>query len=74
MKPIDGNRYYSENAIYLEWVNGFISSVNIIHPDRQVRNDNYATELWIRNWCNAHPTERFADAVTKFVHAHAITK
>lgn len=71
---LDGNKYFSENALYLEWIKGFISSFNMLHDSMKIDVDNWATELWIRNWCNKHPTERLVTAADQFIHAHTIAK
>jgi hypothetical protein len=74
LNGIDGNRYYSENAAYLDWIKGFISAINILHPSLKISIDNYAAELWIRNWCGKHPTEMLFKAADQLVHTHAVPK
>jgi hypothetical protein len=44
---------------------GFVSGYNAAYEattDDQIRIDLSSLDLWLRNWCNAHPTKTVADA------------
>ncbi|WP_130217663.1 hypothetical protein [Bradyrhizobium genosp. SA-3] len=58
-------KLYGELIRYHEWMEGFISGFNSgfqSNIDDQVRIDLSSMDLWMRNWCNAHPTKTIADA------------
>jgi hypothetical protein len=51
----------SENAEYQQWLLGFVSGFNnsrAYWQEEQVTGIDLAgLELWMRNWCNQHPTQ-----------------
>ena len=61
-----------EDSHYLSWLQGYISAYNVYAPwDKGVaaRNiakgtDVYEWELWITNYCTAHPFESYIQAVS----------
>jgi hypothetical protein len=63
--------FTSENRVYQEWLLGFVSGFNrarATDPDQQVRNiDPAAMDLWMRNWCNKHPTSTVFEAASAFI-------
>jgi hypothetical protein len=58
----------NEYARYQEWLGGFISGFNAVHEEKQqIRTDMAAIDLWLRNWCNKHPTKPVFDAAIAFI-------
>jgi hypothetical protein len=54
------------------WALGFISGVATYsdHLDPLKGLDADAVSYWLDNYCRAHPTEKFAKAVSVFIDAH----
>jgi hypothetical protein len=63
----------SENKEYQEWLAGFISGINVMvatigKEEQQVRPvDGAGLDLWMRNWCNKHPTNPVVEGAMAFV-------
>jgi hypothetical protein len=61
----------SENRAYQEWLMGFVSGFNATHGgelEQQVTKIDLAgMDLWVRNWCNKHPTKLVFDAGANFI-------
>jgi hypothetical protein len=58
-------KLYGELIRFHEWMEGFVSGHNAAYEantDDQIRIDLSSLDLWLRNWCNAHPTKTFAEA------------
>ena len=76
---IDGTEFVDQSTVYREWIEGFISGVNLIHGSlrsmhsmpKDITVDYESTELWIANYCQTHPAERLVDAVVAFIVAHS---
>jgi hypothetical protein len=76
---IDGTEFVDQSTVYREWIEGFISGVNLIHArfrsvqsmPKDINADSVSTELWIANYCQTHPAERLVDAAVAFVVAHS---
>jgi hypothetical protein len=65
----DGD-FFSENAEYNQWLIGFVSGFNFAHDDdlgQQVKSDLAAMDLWMRNWCNKHPTNTVSQGAYAFI-------
>jgi hypothetical protein len=66
-----GGNFVSENAEYLQWMAGFVSGFNAGHldePEQQVPgSDGAGMDLFMRNWCNQHPTKMFLEGVAAFI-------
>jgi hypothetical protein len=63
----DGN-FVSENAMYQQWLMGFVSGYNAGRVSEQVEDIDLAgMDLWMRNWCNRHPTQTVFFAAGVFV-------
>ena len=61
-----------ENVGYLQWMMGFVSGFNAAHADdvqRQVVRefDVAGMDLWLRNWCNKHPTQKILHGASAFI-------
>jgi hypothetical protein len=58
-------------GVYLEWLMGFVSGFNAAHVgerELQVRGiDAAGMDLWMRNWCNQHPTQKVIDGALVFI-------
>ena len=63
--------FVSEYKGYQEWLMGFMSGFNFAHAGdekQQVANIDIAgMDLWMRNWCNKHPTKLVFDGVDAFI-------
>jgi hypothetical protein len=62
-------RFVSENSMYQEWLLGFVSGFNATHEqEQQVRGIDLAgMDLWMRNWCNQHPTKTIFEGASAFI-------
>jgi hypothetical protein len=79
-RPIDtGNVHFvSENTQYQQWLMGFLTGFNFNianggDPEQQIsgRIDLAGMDLWMRNWCNQHPTKLVYDAADAFIFEHS---
>jgi hypothetical protein len=53
---------------YQEWVMGFVSGYNFTRTSGQVSGiDAEGIDLWMRNWCNQHPTQFVAAGAIAFI-------
>jgi hypothetical protein len=61
----------NEYAMYQEWLMGFVTGYNFAHNDlveQQVaRIDIAGLDLWMRNWCNQHPTQTVFQGASVFI-------
>jgi hypothetical protein len=63
----------NEYAQYQEWLMGFVSGFNAhqtsdANQDVQVKGIDLAgMDLWMRNWCNKHPTQSVYQAAVAFI-------
>ena len=64
--------FVDEYTQYQQWLLGFVSGFNITHASeaeqqQQVRTDPSTMDLWMRNWCNQHPTESVFHGAVAFI-------
>jgi hypothetical protein len=65
--------FVSENTDYQQWLMGFLTGFNFAHAvdDKEQpipkRIDLAGMDLWMRNWCNQHPTGSFVDGASAFL-------
>lgn len=53
------------------WLVGFLSGVGAMGKGSPLRGVDLAgLDLWVTNWCNAHPIAGIADAAVAFVEYH----
>ena len=53
---------------YQEWLMGFVSAFNAWHTNEQIdRIDPAGMDLWMRNWCNQHPTQKVFEGAVAFI-------
>ena len=57
--------FVSEHGRYLEWLMGFVSGFNAAHAVEHI--DAAGMDLWMRNWCNQHPTQTVWDGAIAFI-------
>ena len=69
-----GSHLVSVNAEYQQWLLGYVSAanatlsaLNAAHPDPFKRIDLAGMDLWMRNWCNQHPTQTVYEGANAFV-------
>lgn len=68
----DGKTFVSEKAAVMQYVAGFVTGVNTGRDSsHQIMVDSEATELWIKNYCTAHPTENLFRAALAFAISQA---
>jgi len=65
----NGQFYYDDHFRYMEWISGFLSAANwlVIDERNQLEYDYAATDVWIRKWCEQHPTNSLFAAAVSFV-------
>jgi hypothetical protein len=63
--------FVSENSEYQEWLEGFVSGFNYRsggNLEQQVTKiDAAGLDLWMRNWCNKHPTQTVSQGAMTFI-------
>ena len=66
--------FIDEHSQYQEWLMGFVTGYNFAYSASGDEQQNQVTEidqagadLWIRNWCNQHPTLTVSDAAIFFI-------
>jgi hypothetical protein len=64
--------FVSENTQYQQWLMGFLTGFNTAHVgDKEQpisgRIDLAGMDLWMRNWCNQHPTESVFHGALAFI-------
>jgi hypothetical protein len=65
--------FVDEHAEYQEWLMGFVSGYNFAYSaaggvqQQVVEIDQAGADLWMRNWCNQHPTRTVSDAAMAFI-------
>jgi hypothetical protein len=68
----DGMTLVTQKEVVVAYVQGFITGVNYSRgPSAQIMADSPAIELWIRNYCNAHPTDKLVEAADQFTRSQA---
>jgi hypothetical protein len=71
MQTHDGD-LVTENTGYVEWLAGFVSGFNFAQGGAQemqvIRIDLAGMDLWMRNWCNKHPTQTVFEGGAAFIH------
>jgi hypothetical protein len=76
--PTGDGDFVSEIAEYQQWLLGFVSGFNSAiaaynaahadeHEQQVTRFDPAGMDLWMRNWCNKHPTNLVYDGAVAFV-------
>jgi hypothetical protein len=64
-------RLLSENSTYLQWLAGFVTAFNEARGgelEQQINGIDLAgLDLWMRNWCNQHPTKTIFDGASAFI-------
>jgi hypothetical protein len=66
----NGQTWFDEHRLYGEWLLGFVSALNTASDDaHQINVDGPGIELWLRNWCQAHPADSVVWAASAFVKA-----
>ena len=69
----EGKTYPTEANAYVQWIDGFITAINLVSRKpgtHQILVDSNGVALWIKNYCDAHPSEAIVDGVSAFVKAH----
>jgi hypothetical protein len=67
--------FVDEYMEYQTWLEGFVSGFNFAHPsDHEHQEQQQVTgidlagmDLWMRNWCNKHPTEKVFHGAQVFI-------
>ena len=58
--------FVSENKAYTEWLMGFVMGYSAAHGG-DLKTDPAGLDLWMRNWCNKHPTQTVAQGAVAFI-------
>lgn len=67
MQQDDGVPRVSDRALMMEYVDGLLTGINLSRdPAHQIRSDDAALELWLRNWCGKHSGNSLVSAVVAF--------
>lgn len=64
--------YVNDLQRYQQWMMGFVSAINSTRPnlDSQIKVDLAGMDLWLRNWCNQHPTDSVYHGLMIFTTKH----
>jgi hypothetical protein len=68
-KNSSNEQYFGELIRFHEWMMGFVTGYNALYAEdfnSQIRTDLSAMDLWMRKWCNDHPTSYFFQATLAF--------
>jgi hypothetical protein len=54
----DDEKYFGKDGLYHEWIGGFLTATNKgSDASHQITVDYPGVDLWLRNWCQAHPAD-----------------
>jgi hypothetical protein len=71
MDNTGSGRFISENSMYQQWLTGFMTGVNVAlagELEQQIKGlDLAGMDLWMRNWCNQHPTKAVFDGANALI-------
>jgi hypothetical protein len=63
--------FVSEYIRYQEWLMGFVTGFNAAYSndlEQQVKGTDLAgMDLWMRHWCDKHPTQSVVDGAIAFI-------
>jgi hypothetical protein len=65
--------FVNEYAQYQQWLAGFVSGFNSSHASQPEQHqqvtgiDSAGMDLWMRNWCNKHPTQTVSYGAAVFI-------
>jgi hypothetical protein len=72
-RAITGKVWFDDAGLYAQWIQGYISGINQMSkpdPAAQMGVDYPGIDLWLRKWCQAHPTNSLVDAVSALIKDH----
>ena len=70
---MEGKTYYTMANAYTQWITGFVTAANISgQPTRQIKVDVNGIALWVKNYCDANPSENIVAAASAFVRTHRL--
>ncbi|MBK6386195.1 MAG: hypothetical protein IPF71_04975 [Rhodoferax sp.] len=65
---MEGKTYYTMANAYTQWITGFVTAANMSgQPTRQIKVDVNGIALWVKNYCDANPSENIVAAASAFV-------
>ncbi len=72
---LSGKFYATKANAYAQWINGFITSVNLSRKSGQdqIQVDPNGVALWIKRYCEEHPDKDIVTGTSAFVLAHPPT-
>jgi hypothetical protein len=69
--PTRDGVFVNEYATYQEWLMGFVTGFNAAHTNEEQQItasiDSAGMDLWMRNWCNQHPTQTVFQGALAFI-------
>lgn len=68
----DGKTYYTTANAYTQWITGFVTAGNLAgKPGQgQIQVDVNGIALWVKQYCEANPSEAIVTGAGAFVRAH----
>src|SRR5262245_28850325 len=68
----ENDRFVTENTQYQQWLMGFLTGFNAgisTEGKQQISRkiDLAGIDLWMRNWCNQHPTKNVFQGMNAFI-------
>jgi hypothetical protein len=67
--------YFDAAHVHSEWLAGFMSAMNMWSaPTMQITADAAAIDVWVRKWCEQHPTQVLVRAAAAFVREQFLTQ
>lgn len=69
---MEGKTFYTTANAYTQWINGFITATNLTREpgQGQIQVDVNGIALWIKNYCEANPSESIVMGAGAFIRAH----
>jgi hypothetical protein len=68
-----GKEYWSNAAVFAEWIMGYISAQDGANPyEKQIKFDASGLLVWIKNYCDKNPTKSVIRASNEFLAAHGL--
>jgi hypothetical protein len=69
---MEGKTFYTTANAYTQWINGFLTAMNATgKPGQgQIQVDVNGIALWVKNYCEANPSESIVMGAGAFIRAH----
>ena len=60
--------YYDKYYAYSEWIQGYLTALSVLTDVHSLDAVDYpGVDLWMRKWCDKHPTQKIYDALNALI-------